>query len=350
MTENDRSSIEQKQGVINKCPSCGGPLKAFAARCELCGHELAGVSASKTVTDLVQRFNAIEAALDAAGLHGSKRVKELVSRKGRIIRDFPIPNARDDLQSLIYFIHPKIRGDVKPDPNAEDWRAKFQEVLDLAKNAYKGDAKVRAEFEEIERGLDVSVSGVLKSRAKRFPLVAAGVVVVAILCVIGFASTQMDDWKLRQCEEKYDKGALAEKARLEAVSAVVSAKLQANDYAGAQTGLNGLRWEYQETCKGDEALREKAAWEAQRQQLQDRIQQAENEVAAKQREAVQREADQQRAKVEREATQKQAEADREAAQKRAAAERAEARRVAEAESELSNKIRQRSASRKAAGE
>jgi hypothetical protein len=350
VTENDRSTTDQKQGVINKCPNCGGALKAFASRCELCGHELSGVSASKTVTDLVQKFNGIEAALDAAGLHGNKRIKELVSRKGQVIRDFPIPNSREDLQSLIYFIRPKIQDDIKPDPNAEDWRVKFQEVFNLAKNAYKGDAKMRAEFEEIERSLNVSVSGVLKSRAKRFPLVAAGVVVVAILCVIGFASTQVDDWKLKQCEEKYAKGASAEKARLETISATVTAKLQAEDYAAAQAGLNGLRWEYQETCKSDGALKEKAAWEAQRQELQGRIQNAENAVVVKQREAVQREADQQRAEAEREAAQKQAEVGREAAQKRAAADRAEARRVAEAENDLSNKIRQRSASRKATGE
>lgn len=350
MTENNRSNTDQMQGVINKCPNCGGALKAFVSRCDLCGHELSGVSASKTVTDLVEKFNGIEAALDAAGLHGSKRIKELVSRKGQVIRDFPIPNSREELQSLIYFIRPKIQGDIKSDPNAEDWRVKFQEVFNLAKNAYKGDAKMRSEFEEIERSLNFSVSGVLKSRAKRFPLVAAGVVGVAILCVIGFASTQVDDWKLKQCEEKYAKGALTEKARLETISVAVTAKLQANDYAAAQAGLNGLRWEYQETCKTDEAQKEKAAWEAQRQELQGRIQSAENAVAEKQREAVQREADQQRAEAAREAAQKQAEVDREAAQKRAAADRAEARRVAEAENDLSNKIRQRSASRKATGE
>lgn len=339
MTENDRSNIDQKQGVINKCPNCGGPLKAFAARCELCGHELAGVSASKTVTDLVQKFNGIEAALDAAGLHGSKRIKELVSRRGRIIRDFPIPNAREDLQSLIYYIVPKLQDDIKPDPNAEDWRAKFKEVLNLANNAYKGDAKVRAEFEEIERSLNVTVSGVLKGRAKRFPLLAAGVVAVAVLCVIGFASTQMDNWQQKQCEEKYATGALAEKARLEAISAAVTAKLQANDYAAAQASLNGLQWDYKESCKAEAALKEKVAWELQRDELHDRIQQAERAVAEKQREAAQREADQQRA-----------EAEREAGQRRAVADRAETRRVAEAENELSDKIRQRSASRRAAGQ
>lgn len=339
MTENDRSSIDQKQGVINKCPNCDGLLKAFASRCELCGHELAGVSASKTVTDLVQRFNGIEAALDAAGLQGSKREKELVARKGRLIRDFPVPNAREDLQSLIYFIHPKIQDNVKPDPNAEDWRVKFQEVLNLAKNAYRGDAKARAEFEAIESSLNISVSGVLKSRARRSPLIFIGLIVVAILCVVGFASTWVDGWKTKQCEEKYVHGAAAEKARLEGVSAAATAKLQANDYAAARAALDGLLWQYQEDCQSDDLARQKAAWEEKRQELLAQVDKAENAVAEKQREAAQHEAELQRA-----------EADRAQAQKQAVADRAEARRVAEAEGELGNKIRQRSAARQAAGE
>ena len=339
VAENDRSSIDQKQGVINKCPNCGGLLKAFASRCEQCGHELAGVSASQVVTDLVQGFNGIEAALDAAGLQGSKRDKELIARRGRLIRDFPIPNAREDLQSLIYFIHPKIQDNVKPDPNAEDWRVKFQEVLSLAKNAYRGDAKVRAEFEEIERSLNVTVSGVLKTRARRFPVVFIGLVVVAILCVVGFASTWVDGWKTKQCEEKYVLGAAAEKTRLEGVSASVSVKLKASDYAAARAALDGLEWQYQEDCKGDELAKQKAAWEDERQELLAQIEKAENAVADKLREAAQQEAEAQRA-----------EADRAQAQKQAAADRAEARRLSEAENDLGNKIRQRSAARQGAGD
>lgn len=89
-------------------PQLRRSAQGLAARCELCGHELAGVSASKTVTDLVQKFNGIEAALDAAGLHGSKRIKELVAA-GRIICDFPIPNARRPASFRIYYIGPKLQ-------------------------------------------------------------------------------------------------------------------------------------------------------------------------------------------------------------------------------------------------
>ena len=53
-TENN-ASINQKQGVINKCPSCGGALKAFASSCDLCGHELAGVGPNRTIAALAEK-------------------------------------------------------------------------------------------------------------------------------------------------------------------------------------------------------------------------------------------------------------------------------------------------------
>lgn len=345
MTDNERSNINQKRGIINKCPACGGPLTAFAARCDMCGHELAGVSANRVVTDLAQKFSDIEASLAASGLSGKKLEAELIARRARLIRDFPIPNAREDLQSLIYFIHPKIQDNIKPDPNAEDWRVKFKEVLNLAKNAYRGDAKTREEFEEIERSLNISLTGVLQNRAKRSPLIAAGVGLVAVLAVAGIIGTQWEGWKLRRCEEKYAQGAATEKIRLEGISAAATTKLQAKDYTGAQATLNDLRWEYQETCKSDDTARQKSAWEAKRLELVAMVKKAEDAVLEQQRETAQREADQQRLEAERQAAQKQEIADREAAQKRAVAERAEARRIADAERELTDKVRQRTARR-----
>ncbi len=356
MTDNECSNPNQKQGVINKCPACGGQLKAFATRCDLCGHELAGVGASRAVTDLVQKFSDLEGSLAASGLSGKKLETELIARRARLIRDFPIPNAREDLQSLIYFIHPKIQDNIKPDPNAEDWRVKFKEVLNLAKNAYKSDAKTRQEFEDIERSLNISLTGVLQNRARRSPLIAAGVAVVAVLVIAGVISTQWDEWKLRKCEEKYAQGAAAEKARLDGVSATASTKLQAKDYSGALSTLNDLRWEYQETCKGDDAAQQKSTWDAKRQELVAVVKNAEAAVLEQQRELAQREADQKRLEAEqeaaqkrevaeREAAQKREIAEREAAQKRAVAERAESRRIADAERDLSDRIRQRAARR-----
>ncbi len=322
MTDPD-SSTNQTKGTINKCPSCGGVLKAFSSRCDLCGYELTGVSASKTVTNLVQRFSEIEAELVGAGITGSRLEKELVARKARVIREFPIPNAREDLQSLIYFIHPKIQDNIKPDPNAEDWRVKFKEVLNLAKNAYKGDARIRAEFEEVERSLNVPLSGVLQTRVKRSPLLAIGVVAVALLIVAGIASTQIDKWKLKQCEEKYTRGAASEKSRLDGVVADAAAKQRDKKYADAMTVLNNLHWDYLETCQADEASQAKANWEEKRKELVAIVQKAASDDKAQQQEAAQREANEKRDAAVREQADKLAERVRQMSAARKAATRKE---------------------------
>lgn len=330
MATDSGNSITQKQGSVNKCPSCGGALKAFASTCELCGHELSGVAANKTVTELVARFNEIEAEMDRSGAQGGKREKEVLARKARVIRDFPIPNSREDLQSLIYFIHPKIEDNVKPDPNAEDWRVKFKEVLTLAKNAYKSDAKTRAEFEEIEKNLNTTISGSLKTRARRYPVVAFGVGLVVLVAAAGLASTQMDKWKLKQCEDKYAQGSGAEKARLDGIVNTALTKQKEKNYAEALAGLNQLRWDYQEVCKVDEARQEQDRWEAKRKELTALIQNNETSELAQKNEA-----------ANRELAQKRDDANRELAQKREAAERELAQRLTE-------KAKKASAERKAA--
>jgi hypothetical protein len=295
-TDNE-PSINQKRGVINNCPSCGGALKALASTCELCGHELAGIAANKTISDLAERFSEIETEVIRSGATGGSREKEIIMRKARLIRDFPIPNARDDLRSLIYFIHPKIQDNVKPDPNAEDWRVKFREVLNLAKNAYKGDAKIRAEFEEIERSLNTTLSASLQTRAKRHPIVAIGVGLVVLLVIVGIASTQMDKWKLGQCEDKYAQGAAAEKTRLEGIAAAADAQQKEKKYAEALTKLAQLRWEYQEACQAEVATQEKAKWEEKRKALMAGVQNAEAAEAAQNKEAADREAAQKKAQA-----------------------------------------------------
>ncbi len=324
------NSVNQKQGVILKCPSCGGNLKAFSSSCELCGHELAGVSANRTISEIVARFDEIEAEMDRAGFSGGKRERELTTRRARVIRDFPIPNSREDLQSLIYFIHPKIQNNLKPDPNAEDWRVKFNEVMTLAKNAYKGDAKTRAEFEDIEKSLQTTLTTDLKTKARRSPIVAMVIGVIVIAGAVGLGASQYDRWKLKQCEDKYTSGAEAERTRLNGIVAAGQAKLTQKNYAEALTTLGTIGWQYKESCKVGEATAEQTTWESKKQALMAEVQKARDLEATEKREAADRELSQQQAALAREE-----------ATKREEAERARAR-------QMTDKVNAKAAERKAA--
>lgn len=308
--------INQKQGVINKCPNCGGALKAFAATCEFCGHELAGVNANRTISALVAKFEEIESEAIRSGLSGGALEREITTRKARVIRDFPIPNSREDLQSLLYFIHPKLQDNLKPDPNADDWRIKFREVMNLAKNAYKGDARTRTEFEEMERELNTTLTSSLQTQAKRRPLTAIIVIAVVLLSAIGIASTQIEKWNLKECQARYERGAEAEKSRLEKVLASADSQLRSRLFTESLATLNQLHWEYQESCMPEAVRQSREQWDAKRSDMTALVQRAEAENSAQKQAAETRAADEKlAAEQKQDAELKAAEAAKEAAAK-----------------------------------
>lgn len=258
----------QKKGVLTKCPSCGAPVGAFASVCESCGHEFAEIDANRTIKALAARFEEIEREVEKQGLGLSRRTREIVERKSRVIRDFPIPNAREDLQQLIHFIHPKTSQGVKPDPNIEDWRAKFTEVMSRAKAAYRNDAAALAGFEQLEKQLATGLSDDLKAKARRNPVFVLLLVGVAVAGIAGLIHAQMEQARMARCEDEYGTRAVAEKTRLEKVYLYATNELQARRFTDATASANTLRWEQQATgCREQENDQAAALWNEKRGKL-----------------------------------------------------------------------------------
>lgn len=262
----------QKKGNINKCPSCGEAIGAFASSCKACGHEFTNIEANRTITALVKRFDEIETEADDKGLKSNKRQQFILEKRARIIRDFPIPNAREDLLELIEYIRPKIKDSVSPDPNINDWRQKFNEVFNRAKNAYKNDSNTITELESIERSLQTSVAENLQIKAKRNPLFAVLLVGIIILALIGFASSQISRSKAQKCQDQYAKGALKEKDRLEKILSSAEQSYKNKNYSEALTQAGKLHWEYKEDCSQDENNKAIALWDEKRSQMSELIQ------------------------------------------------------------------------------
>jgi hypothetical protein len=298
----------QKKGSINKCPSCGAQLGAFVSSCEACGHEFTDIDANRSITALVDRFEEIEREVDHKGIKGKNRLKAILEKKARVIRDFPVPNSREDLQQLMFFIQPKIVNSVQPDPNIEDWRVKFIEVLNRAKNAYRNDATALAEFDRIEKSLDSSVARSLQLKARRNPLFAvllAGIVVVAGIGIVG---SQMEAAKLRQCEETYAQGAQAEKARLEKIEAGVDQSYKGKQYTEALASSGKLTWQVENAaCKVEANQQARTFWDSKRTQLAAMIQQSAGAAAGEVKAAAERQAVEATAAANRESAEKQAE-------------------------------------------
>jgi len=307
MHQVSEAPVQQKKGSIHKCPSCGAALGAFVSYCESCGHEFMDVDANRSITALVERFDEIELDMDAMGLKGKRREQAILEKKARVIRDFPVPNSRDDLQQLIYFIQPKIVASVKPDPNVEDWRAKFIEVLNRAKNAYKNDAAALAEFARIEESLNNNLSQDLKIKARRHPLFFALFGGAIVLGLLVFINGRIEQSRLADCEQAYAKGAAAEKGRLEQLFGAIEQDVHARDYAAAQAKTARMQWQFEASCKADDNAKAKALWQEKAQQVGALVANAAGDDAAA----------------------KQADADRQSAEKQAAADRQSAERVAE---------------------
>lgn len=88
VTNNTNNVTSKRQtvfeGNIHKCPNCGEVLPSFAASCSSCGYEIRGNSAADSVKELYNSLN--------------KEVS--TSQKDSIIRNFPIPNSKEDILEL----------------------------------------------------------------------------------------------------------------------------------------------------------------------------------------------------------------------------------------------------------
>lgn len=321
MTQAEATTV-QKKGVISKCPSCGAPVGAFASVCQSCGHEFAEIDANRTIRALVNRFEEIEREVERQGLGLSRRTQQILEKKSRVIRDFPIPNAREDLQQLIHFIHPKIVDSVKPDPNVEDWRAKFAEVMSRAKAAYKGDAAALAEFGRLEKGLDTGLADGLKIKARRNPLVVLLLVAGVLAGIGGLVNARMEQAKLARCEADYAARSGSENGRLEKIYASAAQELRARRYTEAMAAATRIRWEQEPSgCRANENVKARGNWDAKRTELVALIRQGVDAATAERQAETDRLAAQQKAEAEQQAAVQQAEEKRAEEAARAVAER-----------------------------
>jgi hypothetical protein len=289
--------VLQRKGSVHKCPSCGASLGAFVSVCGTCDHELLDVDANRSITQLAERFEDIEREVEGMGYKGKRRDDAITEKKGRVIRDFPVPNSRDDLQQLIYYIQPKIVPSVKPDPNIEDWRVKFTEVLNRARQAYQNDDATLRQLESMAAATDASLSANIGIKARRNPLFFA-LLGGALLVGAGAAvSGYLDQNRLDACEKGYSQSAAVEKARLDKLAAAVEQDLHMKDYAAAQAKASAIRWELASSCKAADNARAKAGWQERAQQLAALVSTSANADQASRQQQAQREADERQAQA-----------------------------------------------------
>jgi hypothetical protein len=277
----------QKLGTVKKCPSCGAALGALAANCDECGHELSNIEASRVIQKLVAKFEEIERATEGVGdITDKKRSQAIQIKRAAVIRDFAVPNEREELQQLILFIKPKLIEGVNADPNIHDWRIKFTEVLSRARNAYKTDSKMLAELDRIEASVKRTFVSRIYYAARRNPgKIAASLILVGLL-VVGFVVVQEKKAKLALCEAKYAQAAVVEKSRLEKLLTKANGEYKEKNFDLALSSATQMKWEYSDECKQEDTAKAKAAWDEKRRDFVALVEKSiEADAAAKKAEA-----------------------------------------------------------------
>lgn len=141
----------QYDGVIHKCPNCGEILNSFTSNCPSCGYELRDVSATSSVKQLSNKLEEIESKRVYrkpknlySVLYGTQQMTEVDEQKINLIRNFAIPNTKEDLLEFIILAESNIYVDlydtgsnvVMPgDPRKElsnAWEAKFEQAYNKA--------------------------------------------------------------------------------------------------------------------------------------------------------------------------------------------------------------------------
>lgn len=118
-------------GEIRKCPSCGEVINSFMVNCPACGYELRGSTATSSVQRLYWELNRATS----------------VEQKILMIRNYPIPNAKEDIIEFMILASSNIGGEADKGI-FEAWAAKFEQAYQKAQMTLQTDTSF-AQIEEI---------------------------------------------------------------------------------------------------------------------------------------------------------------------------------------------------------
>lgn len=144
---------QNKFGNLLKCPSCGASVPSFTATCKDCGFEFRNITANSSMKELAEKLeNASKTVVNEKKSWGDQskwfKVDDI---KSEIVRNFPIPNTKDDLMEFAIFISQNIipleKFNKYSDPHTSEanekwlnvWRGKYKQIITKAKILCKDD-------------------------------------------------------------------------------------------------------------------------------------------------------------------------------------------------------------------
>lgn len=152
------------EGSLHKCPNCGEVLNSFIITCPSCGYELRSVNPNNALKELSAKLEAIDIQSDDSfkkllKKHSkSTELTEKEKQKIALIRNFPIPNTKEDLYEFLIMAVSNIDTEHIEGWNSseqsegekalsEAWKAKYEQAYHKANISF-GNSQ---EFQELNK-------------------------------------------------------------------------------------------------------------------------------------------------------------------------------------------------------
>ena len=126
-----------KMGNVMRCPNCNAPYEPGTGKCPSCGHVFQNIDAIKSSVKLAE---GIQNLIDNGGkkFFGGDIDDGTRTSVEEFIKNFPIPNAKDDLLDFIISLDTKRR-------DFESWfdgsyNTKYREAVNKARILFPGDS------------------------------------------------------------------------------------------------------------------------------------------------------------------------------------------------------------------
>ncbi len=191
-------------GEVHKCPQCGEVLDAFVIVCPSCGYELRGSSATSAVKEFAAKLDDVTTEY----------------QKENIIRNFPIPNTKEDIFEFMILASSNI--DCPHKEAFQAWVAKFEQCYQKAKLSFRQESdflKIQAIYEKTQK--------TIKRIRRKGPL---GKFIKIGLPIIIFVVLNVIFWSWVLFSDSDPVNSDKEIARLEAIVAEVEEALENKEY------------------------------------------------------------------------------------------------------------------------
>lgn len=219
-TENKRDTVYE--GQLHKCPNCSEILNSFMAHCPTCGYEFRNVYATNAVKEFSLKLEAIEAKREKEKHIPIRKLvsKQILSKtdeqKISLIRNFAIPNTKEDLYEFLILSKSNIEIDVYTDSSdsqfitstrkavSDAWKAKYDQAYEKAKIVLADDPRIN----EIQTSYNKTQKAIKKAKWKTWRILGIffGIffILITFCCIMASVSEKTEINRLKELEKKLE--------------------------------------------------------------------------------------------------------------------------------------------------